>query len=564
MKRHVSYILSALAILLTGYSCKSDIEKVTLRSEGETTLVASESDVVLTQDEASTIVLSLAWDLPDLLSGNQDLPLAGDLGQIWLEASPGNDFQKIQTISVSSYSKAFSAEELNYLASDLGLTVGVSSTIYFRLAFQTGSNIGVSYSNTCAVTVTPYKSVNTTLSVFSSDFSTISAYLYSPEEDGVYSGFMYASSWYNCWVREQNGTTWGAKPVSGNPYGMSNDTSTAWNFWFPGYAGIYYVTMDTPSECWSALYLAAIYVNGTAITFSPSTKTWSGKVTTSSDGQTLNFTADGYLHDQTTGDSAYKDESITFDAADSLLEIGTGVSTITIPLAGEHTVQIHTNDYAQLVVLIDSSEEGGGTTVTIPESLQLYDKEASTLMAQMYKVEDEVFFCNYAAQYTWENFWFYDDGNSSFWGSEPADGGQYNLYSKDEGAWNCWLGDDFSAGDVLTITADFNNMVWSYTSSTQFVIVYSDGTTQLAPMTLSSEGIYQGTFQTKETWENFFIYDGASDKWYGSAPNDGGRYDLYPKEDGAWNCWLGDDFSAGDKVCVTADFNTNTWSYTVL
>ncbi len=57
-------------------------------------------------------------------------------------------------------------------------------------------------------------------------------YLYSPNEDGIYSGYMNASSWLNFWGKENDGTIWGNVGQDGHVYEMDN-TESAWNFWFP-------------------------------------------------------------------------------------------------------------------------------------------------------------------------------------------------------------------------------------------------------------------------------------------------------------------------------------------
>ena len=57
--------------------------------------------------------------------------------------------------------------------------------------------------------------------------------LYSPNSDGVYSGYMNASSWFHIWGKENDGTIWGNVGQDNHVYEMDN-TESAWNIWFPG------------------------------------------------------------------------------------------------------------------------------------------------------------------------------------------------------------------------------------------------------------------------------------------------------------------------------------------
>lgn len=66
-----------------------------------------------------------------------------------------------------------------------------------------GSNLDAAYSNVCQVKVTPYLIDMSYINILDKDTKEQTlTYLYSPNSDGVYSGYMNASSWLNFWGKE--------------------------------------------------------------------------------------------------------------------------------------------------------------------------------------------------------------------------------------------------------------------------------------------------------------------------------------------------------------------------
>ena len=94
---------------------------------------------------------------------------------------------------------------------------------------------------------------------------------------------MNASSWLNFYGKENDGTIWGNYAANGHVFEANDNTESAWNFWFPGQAGIYYTVVDTKAKEWKATAIKAMQLNGEDMTYDAPNYAWTKVITTSAD-----------------------------------------------------------------------------------------------------------------------------------------------------------------------------------------------------------------------------------------------------------------------------------------
>ena len=354
-----------LAVAFGFASCEKDEDKIYLSSLEPSELTASTTSVVLTSDNAADIVLSLAWTKDALQLSDASLT-ATDLISQTLQACLLSDFSgTVNESSESSLSKAYTGAALNTLAKNIGATVDEANTVYFRLAATTGDNMDPTYSNTVSVSITPYAIDMSIGYILNTSQEETGATLYSPDEDGVYTGFMGATSWYNFYMMEGDGTIWGNDGVDGTAFLISSDTDTQWNFWFPGQNGCYYVIIDTPELLWSSLLMPSLTVSGDIegdLTFDRSNVKWTLVFTADAAGSaTIQIAGTGAQYDYDTGtddDSAISTDVAFGGDADDLTFGSTAEDiTVDIPAEGECTLTLDLSDPTCWTVTVTQGAE---------------------------------------------------------------------------------------------------------------------------------------------------------------------------------------------------------------
>ena len=458
--RNLMMLLCALTALV---SCDESGDKIYLDGFEASSLMASASDVVLSVDKSKDVVLSLAWQNSTLLSSDETKPAGSGVLQTYLQASASENFASVKEYSVTDLSKAFTGADLNAAAKDLGLTPDVSSPLYFRIKSQMGSNLDAAYSNVCQVKVTPYLIDMSYINILDKDMDTPLTYLYSPNSDGVYSGYMNVSSWLNCWAMENDGTFWGNIQTGDKPYAVLDNDQSACNIWFPEPAGIYYTVLDTKSEekLFHATLIKSMKVNGEEMKYDGPNYAWVGVVTTTADNTPISIVADGAEYNKSTGDKGTPiAKTLNYTLADGKMTDSENAGSVNIATAGTYTVTVKVGEHSQLEYTIVSGDQ----TTPEPEAsntLCMFSKDGNTLLAVMNKVSDGVYTCKYKPS-SWEKFRFIfvgenKDDKQTWYG---ADGEQFKLTSAD-GAWDIWFGDENGATE-FTVTADLNTMTWKY------------------------------------------------------------------------------------------------------
>lgn len=227
MKKIFSKLMMLLCAATALVGCDESGDKIYLDGFKASELMASASDVSLSVDKSKSIVLSMAWNNPTLLSSDETMPAGNGTLATTLQASASTDFATVKEYSVTTLSKAFTGADLNALAKELGLIPDASAPVYFRIKSQMGANLNAAFSNVCQVNVTPYLIDMSYINILNSNKDAVLTYLYSPEKNGVYTGYMNVSSWLNFYARENDGTMWGnSATVSFSATGAEYNKST--------------------------------------------------------------------------------------------------------------------------------------------------------------------------------------------------------------------------------------------------------------------------------------------------------------------------------------------------
>lgn len=458
--RNLMMLLCALTALV---SCDESGDKIYLDGFKTSDLMASASDVKLSVDNSKDVVLSLAWQNPTLLSSDETKPAGSGVLKTYLQVSASENFTSEKEYTVTDLSKAFIGADLNAAAKDLGLSPDVSSPLYFRIKSQMGNNLDAAYSNVCQVKVTPYLIDMSYINILDKDTKEQTlTYLYSPNSDGIYSGYMNVSSWLNFWGKENDGTIWGNVGQDGHVYEMDN-TESAWSFWFPGQAGIYYAVIDTKAKEFKPTLLKSFQLNGEDMTYDAPNYAWTKVITTTADNTPVSIVATGAEYSKATGteDAAAVVKTMNYTLADGKMTDAATAGSVNIAKAGTYTITVKVGEHSQLEYTI---VEGDQTTPE-PEAsntLCMFSKDGNTLLAVMSKVSDGVYTCKYKPT-AWENFRFIyvgenKDDKQTWYGSVPDN--LFNLSTAGD-CWDIWFKDDVTGGEV-TVTADLNTMTWKY------------------------------------------------------------------------------------------------------
>lgn len=457
--RNLMMLLCALTALV---SCDESGDKIYLDGFKASDLMASASDVKLSVDNSKDVVLSLAWQNPTLFSSDETKPAGSGVLKTYLQASASEDFASVKEYTVTDLSKAFTGADLNAAAKDLGLSPDVSSPLYFRIKSQMGANLDAAYSNVCQVKVTPYLIDMSYINILNEKKDQVLTKLYSPNSDGVYSGYMTASSWFHIWGKENDGTIWGNVGQDNHVYEMDN-TESAWNFWFPGQTGIYYTVVDTKAKEFKPTYIKAMQLNGEEMTYDAPNYAWVKVITTTADNTPINIVATGaeYSKATATDDAAAVVKTMNYTLADGKMTDAATAGSVNIAKAGTYTITVKVGENSDLTYSIES----GNQTAPEPEAsntLCMFSKDGNNLLAVMNKVSDGVYTCKYKPS-AWENFRFIfvgenKDDKQTWYGSDPSDLFKLSTVSD---CWDIWFKDDVTGGEV-TVTADINAMTWKY------------------------------------------------------------------------------------------------------
>ena len=429
-------------------ACEKDGEKIYLSELGENELVATSDKVVLSQENANEQVLSFSWSAQALTVSNPDMKAPNIISTI-MQVSTQQDFtSNVTETAESNLSKSYSGTELNTVAKNLGLAPDVATPLYFRLKSSVGNNMEPVYSNVLTVNITSYF-IDMSVGFILDENKTDTGFtLYSPASDGVYTGFMGATSWYNFFMKEGDGTVWGNNnddAANGPPF-LLLTASDSWKCWFPGQGGCYYVIMDTKKKEWSSLFLPKLTVSGDIsgdMTFDRPNVKWTYTFTAASTNPIkIKIGATGSLYNLATGtdDAAAISTPLAFaqQGETVVLAQSAGDITVTVPAAGECTLTLDLSNPKSWTCSVVS-----GSTTPVETPKYLYAPGIS----------------DGSGNWTFNNFLtLYDENNLAYAGvfNVDAPGGYTLNIEKDNWGDKYALAEGDASGGTLAFQSDTN------------------------------------------------------------------------------------------------------------
>lgn len=344
-------MIAALAAIAV--SCEKDGDRLTawLDGEGTDAVTSFNDNIVITKENISKLILTLYWDESGSFSLNipqASVPESILTNAIQFSSSPDFSLCYDHVLQPGSTAAQFTGGQLNVIISRLGLSPDVEHTLYIRLKTSLGTNTDPRYGPVTSVKATGFYIDMSVLKILSSDKGTVKGTI-PASGDGQYKGFVYADSWMNFWFEEGDGNIWGTynDGTSGTAFLMSS-TGSAWNNWFPEPEGLYFVTMDTGTEEWSATYVGAVQAMAgeTEIEMVSSSdgNLWNGIFTTQADNQEIRLHQRGNHYSKEGGDASYSEKTISFTGAgNGSLNVGEGElsSGLKTAAAGTYTLRIH-------------------------------------------------------------------------------------------------------------------------------------------------------------------------------------------------------------------------------
>ena len=486
--KKINTLLALLSALLLLGACEKDGEKFYLSSPVESDLIASTNAVVLTEATAKLYALSLAWSDQTLQISDPRYQATSGI-QTTVQVSRSEDFSgSIIESTENGVSKSYTVAALNIIAYKLNAPAEEAAPLYFRLAGSNGSNIAPVYSNTVAVTVTPYPIDMHYASIINKGSGQDSGQdFYSANADGQYSGFFGAAAWEGIYVQEADGTTWHTAQSGGvgTPFLLTTDAAEGtWDMWFPGQSGCYFVNVNTAQKQWNALLIPELNVSGIEginMQYSRTDNQWKG-VFTGTEGTNINIQLQGtgkfYNNTSVSGsdnaidDTKAKDTPFAFGGTAGQLTFSTGETatagniTVSVPATGECTLVIDLNNPEQWTV---SVTEGGSSEPTYPSYLEMQgvgNMDGKGWLATLNPVYDNSgeHHGSYQGVYQmtngWDNFKIVDQTAGIWYGCDSND--EYKLA---DGGQNIWFHQEECR--TFIVTASLADMTWGATEITQ-------------------------------------------------------------------------------------------------
>nr|MCR5002840.1 DUF5114 domain-containing protein [Bacteroidales bacterium] len=350
--------------LLSCVACSVDEDEKVTTSGPATLSLHSSDDIVLELDNGANLGLTVYW------TDNNNITLSGSyaaasnvtVNTLQFSASDAFTANYDYLTASGSTSAQFTVKTLNNITSRLGMKGGVSAPLYMRMASKLGDNMTPDYSNVVSINVTPYLIDMSSAEILDENYAETGVKL-AASADGVYEGFMAASSWYNFLVKEGDGTIWGGLPEDGKPFYISS-SEDRWKCWFPSPAGSYYSIINTGAAEWSALYLPTINVTGDItgeMTFDRKTNLWTLVYTATAGTATVQLSGTGkqYNTSTKTDDDAAVSTAFGFAGTESAVTFGSSASdiSVTVSASGESTLTLDLTNMTLSVVAGSSTPE---------------------------------------------------------------------------------------------------------------------------------------------------------------------------------------------------------------
>ena len=572
MKTFKNIALAGLALMALS-SCDKDGDMIYAVPNDAASIEGASAEVYLNVETPGALALTVYWNDNGDISTSNPAVAAPELATTnVLQLAADEEFTNTVDYNIEAgvYEKQITHSQLNNACSRLNMPTEQWCPLYVRVKSYLGVNVPPRYSNVLKVAVRPYFIDWTIAKVLNEDKSDSGKILYSAASDGVYCGFLGMGAWGHMWVKEGDGTTWGFVGVGGKPFQLSSDAD-AWNIWFPGQNGCYYVTFDTNNSDMTALLVNSLTLYGDLsgeMVYNRSLNVWTyaldgsktGNVTVKISGQGALYTRNSIDADGNISDDATTPQAVTFGGSADMLTFGAD-SEITIALpAGESVLTLNLNDPRAMTLT------AGGAPEPEPEPTPEADS-----FVYLPGVDD-----GWGVDWNFNNYLIcYDSAASAF-------GGAVNFNSK-WGYQVCTIKDDwgsalfFAEGDaaagklttegntnlpapgigMYVVECNLSEMTYATHAITAVGYAGLNDDWTITPMAeTSTPGVYTATVQkTANTpWGVKIIINNDWNIFFGGGNTAG---TLYYQHDG----FTGDNNLANGTYTLTVDLCKGTYSY---
>ncbi len=434
-------LLASLAVLGCGKDAVESLSEGQVIPEYEYVriLKANTRDVSLNIATSEAQALSLQWESYDYTKS------------MAVEMSGSDSFSDIQSVTAVSNRKDFTHSMLNQVMMSLGAAPDVRSPLYIRVRYQRTNNLGYRFSDTLRVDVTPYSPPQQmeVLDVEMSSFAT----LHSPYGNGLFTGYVPASSGMEVWLRSDDETLYGSGQTA---FSLTSDNPSG-PLRLPAEEGCYRLRGDVTGETVSMALIKKVTLlanDGSEheMKYSKSANVWTADVEVNfnedSEGQKqyLVFASarmDVALYDAGSGyDSPVQSEEQLSLAPQTVS--GSGSFTFRLDMSGE-TPEFGTGS---------GGESGEGAWL-----LMVNTNDVSDVKNRLYSAGSDGIYKGLYYASGWENFLFRVPDGSQTYGCGPSNDQLYKLVPESDEHWNPWIDSDTEAFRLFTV--DMNEMTWS-------------------------------------------------------------------------------------------------------
>lgn len=370
------WAFGAMSLVLSVASCDDDKDEYVLSGLEASELSAHTGVLELNVDDINEMALILTYDQSSnvVLTGVEGTLAESSVGVYTIEFSNSSDFENVYSDESDKTVVPYTVVKLNIICNALDMNVGEKQSLFVRLVSQYGVNTEAKYSNVLEFEVTPFYIDMTKGQLLDKDKIETGVYLYSPQEDGEYYGFVGCSAWYNFYFQTGDYTLWGSK----SDWTAFSMYPTGLNTWFPGPEGCYYAKLSTKSYEWSATYIPTLEseeVTLSTVKYNRKVNQWTVVLTTTTANQSFSLKCDSaLLYNMNTGtdDAAAKVTAVSFgSSADGVASFNSSDGgQFTAPGdAGTYTLVLDLNDFNNLKYSIVEGEVVIEEEEELPEQL---------------------------------------------------------------------------------------------------------------------------------------------------------------------------------------------------
>lgn len=515
-------------------SCKED-NGITL--DLNINIGGNTNDLILNFLDSDALALSLYWQedgSSNVSNLEQNLKTA-------IQFSTSESFDKIYDVNIETgvYNHQFTVGELESITVELGMQSNVSTPLFIRIKSSYNNDTKNFYSDILKVNVTPWDKDPQKGYILTKDLKLSEIQLYSAKNDGIFSGFMYATSYYNFYFRDGNGNIWGNYPETGKDFTITNKPDR-WNLWFPEPAGCYYAQINENTKTWEATNITLLNISGEltgSMSYNSQSNQWTYTFIPAKIGNyNIKLSGAGKSYNEGTGSATEsgKDVNVYFVSTSNGLEF----SNV------EGNVQFAIGKIATTTIILDLNDPRGAKLSANQENISIEPPVSIQKYLYLSGIDDAI-----SGGWNFDNYLrLYNEKNNTYAGVANVDSQWgYRMYPE-KNNWDLFYGTIDSgtslSGTLLVgsttnipapskglyfIEADMNNLKYSLSKINSVGISGVNGDwsviKEIAP---SADGTYVTVIDIKKQTDiGIKVYlNNKSNLWFGG--NDGILYYNYP------------------------------------